>query len=77
MKVLPSEKRCWLVYTRFLDKLEIARSAVSSLDGRLELFRRHAVTIGLHDKGLIGNNLTVVFLIGMLESFLRDLSWHI
>ena len=72
IKLSSLEKACGFCYGYFQDNISRARFAVDKLNPELQSLKELTGIMHTMDSGLIRNNLILVFLIGSLETFLKD-----
>ncbi len=71
-RLSPAEKRCGLVYRRFLINIGRASFVVSDILPDYATREKYIGEFASFDRGLITNNLVAVFLVSTLETFLKD-----
>ena len=71
-RLSPAEKRCGLIYGSFLINLGRALFALSDIQPEFNKRQQLLGEFASFDKGLITNNLVTVFLVSILETFLKD-----
>lgn len=69
----PAEKRCGFVYANFHNNLGRAMMGTADLDPKFAGLKQIHEEMASYDRGIITNNLVAVFLVSILESFLKDL----
>jgi len=72
-RLSPAEKRCGFVYNHFRNNLGRAMFAAADLDPKFAGFKQIDEELATLDRSLITNNLVTVFLVSILETFLKDL----
>lgn len=72
-RLKPAEKRCGLIYSNFHNNINKAKLATSDLGEHYSARLKFDEGLASYDSGLIINNLVAVFLVSILENFLRDL----
>ncbi len=72
-KLSAAEKRCGFVYGRFYNNLGLAEMAVSDRDPKSSAAKQIFEGMTSYDKNVLTNNLVIVFLVSVLEVFLKDL----
>lgn len=72
-KLSVAEKRCGFVYGRFHNNLGMATMAVSDLNPQFSKMKHIFDDMDYYDKNVLTNNLVIVFLVSILEVFLKDL----